>query len=61
MFVGDCDEISEMSKLHGLRSGVECPWSIAERALVVCTTSAQLGLRPPPKLGLHASRSEAAV
>ena len=57
---GDCDEISEVAKLHGLPSGVECPWSIAERAVVVCTASAQLRLRPAPKLGLHASRREAA-
>ena len=43
--LGDSDEISEVAKLHALPSGVECPWSIAERAHAVCTASAPLG--PP--------------
>src|SRR3954471_18067844 len=49
-FLGDGDEVSEVAKLHGLPSSVECRWSIAERALVVFTASAPLGLRPPPNL-----------
>jgi hypothetical protein len=43
-FLGDCDEISDVAKLHGLPSGVQCPWSIAESARAVCTASVQIGV-----------------
>jgi CheY-like chemotaxis protein len=46
--LGDCDEVSEVAKFHGLRSGVQCRCSIAERALLVCTASVQIGARAAP-------------
>ena len=41
--LGDCDEICEVAKLHGLPASFECPWSIAGKTLVVCMASAQFG------------------
>jgi hypothetical protein len=38
--LGDRYEISKVAKLHDLPSVVECPCSIAEEPLLVCTASA---------------------